>query len=100
MTNDEARRNDETQMTKSAYQFLFGLRASAFLRHSSFVLRHSPSDLVRDKWIVPLLLAHSRDRAVAWTDNRFVGKRQDFVEVVLHGVLVGNIASAHGTGEK
>jgi hypothetical protein len=42
MTNDELKPNDETKELNSLVR-PFVIRASAFLRHSAFVLRHSYS---------------------------------------------------------
>src|SRR5260370_13801987 len=39
MTNDEARRNDETRMTKETSRLLRSFNYSGFLGHSTFVLR-------------------------------------------------------------
>ena len=44
MTNDETNPNDETQKSARHASQEFVIRASSFLRHSSFVLRHSLCD--------------------------------------------------------
>ncbi len=87
MTNAEVRRNDEIRMAKRKLLIAnLSFEHSGLLRHSSFVLRHLvdlPSNFASKERIVFFLLAYCCHRAVSRANDRVVGQRQDFLEIIL-----------------
>src|ERR1043166_810230 len=69
-----------------------------FVRHQQD--RCSFAKLGREKRIVLLLFADARDRAVAGTDDGFIGKCQDLFEIIFERVIIGNVAATQRAGEK
>src|ERR1700724_1206165 len=102
MSNVECRKNSKIRMTNYAAKIYFGFRASLLFRHSSFVLCHSfaclkpqTSNFVDKEWIVLFLFTDRRHRPVARTNNRVIRQSEDFLEIVLDGIFVGNAAPSH-----
>src|SRR6266480_4057889 len=60
----------------------------------------STLDLARKKWIVRFLFTHRGHGTVTRTNDRFIRQGQNFLEIVLERIIVGNVAATHGAGEK
>src|SRR5215468_5166408 len=56
---------------------------------------HAALESSSKKWIMRFFFAHRSHGAVTRANNCVVRKRQDFFEIILQRVIVGNVSAAH-----
>src|SRR5262249_919086 len=63
-------------------------------------LKLQTSNLLGKKRVVLFLLAHCGHRTVTGADDGFVRQGENFLEVVLYGIAIRDVAAAHRAGEQ
>src|SRR5206468_4242997 len=58
------------------------------------------SNFAREKRIALFLFAHCRHRAGSWANDRLVGQREYFLEIVSQRILVRHVSASHRSGKE
>src|SRR5437773_11007005 len=57
-------------------------------------------DLSGKKRIVLFFFSNRRHRSVTRTNDRLIRQRQDFLEIISQGIIIGSVSTTHRAGKK